>query len=95
MSLENLRKQIDDIDEKFVSLFIERMKLSGKVAEEKKIYNIPVLNEKREKEILSIISEKAGEEFKDYILELYEVIFDMSRSYQKKLLCSKSELQGR
>ena len=36
MSYEDLRKRMDDIDEKFVSLFVERIKLSAKVAEERK-----------------------------------------------------------
>lgn len=95
MSYEDLRKRIDDIDEKFVSLFVERIKLSAKVAEERKSTGTPVLSGKREREILSRISENAGEEFEGYARLLYNTLFDISRSYQNRLLHSESPLKDR
>ncbi len=93
MSLEDLRKQIDEIDDKFISLFVERMKLSGKVAEEKKKTSTPVLSGKREREILSKISCKAGDEFEGYARLLYNTLFDVSRSYQNGVLHRESPLK--
>lgn len=49
MDLLDLRKQIDDIDEKIIPLLIKRMNISKQVAEYKVQRGLPVLNEQREK----------------------------------------------
>lgn len=95
MNLDELRTQIDEIDEKFVALFVERMKLSEKVAETKKITSTPVLSGKREREVLSKISENAGDDFAGYARLLYNTLFDISRSYQNRLLYSESLLKDK
>ena len=60
------------------------MECSLKIAEYKKENNLPVFDEKREKELLERVSELAGEELNDYCRELYEKIMTLSRDYQQK-----------
>ena len=50
--LENLRKQIDEIDAELLPLFLKRMDCSAAIAKYKKANNLPVLDRVREKEIL-------------------------------------------
>ncbi len=51
-SLEELRKEIDKIDNEIISLLSKRKDLIKGVAEIKKELIKPILDEKREKEIL-------------------------------------------
>lgn len=47
-TLESLRKQIDQIDNKIITLFGKRFSLVKEIGEYKKNKNIPVQNKKRE-----------------------------------------------
>ena len=82
--LSTLRDNINEIDNKIVELWAQRMEYSLKIAEYKKENNLPVFDEKREKDLLERVSELAGEELNDYCRELYEKIMTLSRDYQQK-----------
>lgn len=94
MDLLELRNKLDGIDDQIIELFRQRMTISGQVAEAKRSSNTPILNSKREREILSRISEKAGDDFDGYARLLYNTIFDISRSYQSTILHSDSPLKA-
>ena len=81
--IDEARVKINEIDKKMVELFEERMKAVLDVLEYKKQHNLPVFDEKREKELLERVSELAGEELNDYCRELYEKIMEISRDYQQ------------
>jgi monofunctional chorismate mutase len=51
--LKQLRDKIDEIDEKIVFLFEERMEAVLKIAEYKKQNSISILNENREKDVIT------------------------------------------
>ena len=84
MDLNDLRKQIDSIDDQLVKLFIQRMDISAKVADYKKEHQMPIHIPAREREKLKDVAEKAGPEMADYTRVLYSMLFELSRSYQKK-----------
>lgn len=90
MGLNNIRKDIDEIDDKIFELFKKRMDLSAKVAKEKKDKNLPLTNEDREEEILSRMSKKS-EELMIYTRMLYNTLFFLSKSYQDKLITRDTE----
>ncbi len=71
--LSDMRAQIDDIDEKIISLLDKRMELASKIGDYKKNANIATKDNLREKEIL----EKAGG-----FSEIYQKIFEHSRRLQ-------------
>ncbi|MBN2300291.1 MAG: chorismate mutase [Acholeplasmataceae bacterium] len=52
MNLEFLRNQIDQIDHDMMILFKKRMEISKQIGEYKKLNAVPILDEKREKELL-------------------------------------------
>ncbi len=87
--LSKLRENINEIDNKIIELWKERMELSLSVAEYKRENNLPVLDAQREKELLDRIKNMAGDELGDYSVSLYETIMSLSRSYQRKHLENK------
>ena len=86
MELEELRKKLDGVDDGMLRLFQERMDTVREIASYKKEHDMPVLSQKRERAILERVSEQAGEELEDYARILYTTLFDLSRSYQARLL---------
>ena len=92
MELNEIRKEIDEIDKEIVDLYIRRMNCSARVAEYKREHNMPVLDASRERALLNKISELSGSEFEEYTRTLYSTILDLSRSYQHSKLGETSTL---
>ena len=92
MELNEIRKEIDEIDKQLVDLYIRRMNCSAEVAEYKREHNMPVLDASRERALLNKISELSGSEFEAYTRTLYSTILDLSRSYQYSKLGETSAL---
>lgn len=82
MDIQELREQIDKIDDQLVTLFVRRMEVAAKIADYKKAHALPILDPAREQEKLQDVAEKAGNEMADYTRQLYTVLFELSRSYQ-------------
>ena len=81
LNLENIRKDIDDIDSELTALFKKRMEKSLEVARFKRENNLPVFSDSREKEILHKVSQQIGEPFDGYARLLFNTIFDASRTF--------------
>lgn len=92
MDLLELRKQIDEVDEQLIPLLLKRMSISEKVAEYKVKNGLPVLNEKREKEILDDVHKKCGEQG-DTIATVFSATMDASRALQHKIIGDGKELK--
>lgn len=88
--LDNLRGEIDRIDEELVALFTRRMRVAESVAAYKKENGLPVLTPGRERALLARVSELAGEEMADYTAALYRTILSASRSWQNACLDGSS-----
>lgn len=84
MNLKELRAQIDEIDDELVRLFCKRMNIAAQVADYKKENGLPIFVPAREREKLQDVSQKAGPEMAAYTRTLYSMLFELSRSYQKK-----------
>jgi len=85
MELNDLRKEIDAIDDELVKLFTQRMEVSSKIAGYKKEKSLPIFVPAREREKLADVAEKAGPEMANYTRVLYSMLFELSRGYQNKL----------
>lgn len=92
MDIQELRAQLNEIDDELSALFARRMEISGQVAEYKCQHNIPVLDRGREREIIARVTEGRPEEIAGYMRLLYKNIFDLSRSYQNVKLAPRSSL---
>lgn len=84
MEINELRSQIDAIDNTLVDLFVKRMEVSAQIADYKKANNLPIHVPSREREILQEVAQKAGTDMDNYARVLYSMIFELSRSYQRK-----------
>jgi len=83
--LEDLRKEIDEIDEKLVSLFERRMEKSLDIGKYKVINNMEVLDEEREKEIIKKnVKKLKNSEFAKELEEFLLTIMDLSKKLQNE-----------
>ncbi|PKK89083.1 MAG: chorismate mutase [Tenericutes bacterium HGW-Tenericutes-6] len=84
MNLEELRKQIDEIDKEMMVLFKKRMSVSKQIGEYKRVNNVPILDVAREIEIMN----KKKKELNDELLWPYyesfiKEVMSLSKDYQK------------
>ena len=84
MDLNELRVEIDQIDDQLVKLFCQRMDVAARVADYKRQNNLPIFHPGRERAILQKVADKAGPEMANYTRVLYSMLFELSRSYQSK-----------
>lgn len=91
MDLIELRNEIDKIDGELTRLFKERMEIAAKVGKYKQENNLPVFNRQREREIINSVTGNVPEEFQSYTKTLYQTLFELSRSYQKRIIYPKSK----
>lgn len=92
-SLEELRGQLDEIDEQIISLYEKRMDICEEVGEYKIDNGKKVFDKKREAQKLAQVSAKAKNEFyKKGLTELFEQLMAGSRKLQYQLLNKKGVL---
>jgi chorismate mutase len=84
MSLEEMRKKIDEVDDKIVRLIAERIRESQSIGDEKKKNNRQVEDAAREEKVLAHIKAIAHEEKLDEkgIQNIYRQIIKSSRGIQ-------------
>ena len=85
MELQDIRRNIDSIDDRLVKLFAERMDCAREVAEAKRRTGRGIRDRGREREIVNRLTRAAGDEYAPYVSALYAHIFDLSRSYQSSV----------
>ena len=85
--LEIVRKEIEQVDEKIISLIKERVGLSEKVLECKKEMNIPIKDVSREKEIIERVTNYAMEYNLDIgaVKNIFKLLIEMNIEHQKEL----------
>ena len=84
MDMKEIREKIDAIDDSIVKAFEERMTLCGDIAEYKKKNGVPIYHPEREKQIIDRITKDLDNGMAECTRELYEKLFEISRSYQEK-----------
>lgn len=88
MSLEEIRTEIDALDQKLKVLLMQRLDCSRRVAEIKAAAgDVVVYRAEREEEILHRLSEDVPEERRAEYLAVVRKIMETSRMYQYGLLC--------
>ena len=92
MDLSQYREQIDQIDDELIQLFARRMETAAQIAQWKRQAGKPVMDAGRERAKLLDVMNKCPAEFKDYAVSLYSLLFELSRSYQHRILDSSSAL---
>ena len=85
LNLEEIRKELNTINDDMLELFVKRMELSAKVAAYKKANGLPTLDRKREEAILQKVADSTSDEFRRYALEFFRNIMDLGKQYQETL----------
>ena len=94
MELNDIRMQIDDIDEQLLKLFCQRMDMVRQVAEFKLKTGLPILRTDREIELLRRVSGYAddmSDGYGEYAVILFEKLMEVSRDMQKNLIEKESK----
>ena len=94
MDKENIRNEIDAIDDKIVELYLKRFECVKKVAEVKQQENLPVSDPAREREILNRLSLAAGPEYENEVAMLFNTLFSLSRAKERKFITKESKLES-
>lgn len=92
-TLEELRVELDEIDDQITQLYQRRMKVCKEVGEYKVNAGRKVFDRQREKDKLADVASKVEGEFnKKGITELYQQLMSMSRKLQYQLLVKAGAL---
>ncbi len=94
MSLEDLRRKIDETDTKIVKLLAERMRIAEEIGEEKKEQRKQVEDKEREERVLEKVRSIAQEEniSQEAIEGIYRQIITVSRSVQGIVVAFQGEI---
>lgn len=85
--IKELRDKIDAIDEKMLSLFVERMCIAEEIVEYKRKNNLAILNSSREKEVIDkSLKRLVDKKFEPYVIKYLKFIMTLSKEYQKELI---------
>lgn len=85
--LQKARETINSIDKKMAELFCRRMEAVKEVAEYKIEHGIPVLDAKREAEVISNNSLFVSDtELRSYYVSYIKAVMDISKNYQHRIL---------
>ncbi len=92
LDLNEIRGEINKIDDEISQLFQKRMILANDVAEYKRQNDMAVYDRRRERDIINRISSQVNEDLSSYAKVLYATLFQLSRSYQFKKLVPNSKI---
>lgn len=93
MELSEIRAEIDGVDDQMLALFLRRMELAEEAAAYKADHRLPVLNRRREQEILDRIALRAGTRARDAV-RLFSTLFDLARARQMELIAAPGKETG-
>lgn len=86
MTLEDIRREIDEIDREMKELFLRRMRMSEQVAKAKSVTGGDVYVAEREQEIIKKRTEEMPEEWGEPYIAFLRHMMNLSRTYQYSLL---------
>lgn len=90
--LLDIRNEIDEVDKKLTELFEKRMGLVLRVAEYKKKNNLPVLNSRREKEVIEKnVSYLENKALKEALRDFYAGLMGISKKLESEELEIREE----
>ena len=84
IELEKKKKKIDEIDDKLLALFKERLEVSKKIGLLKKKYKMEIFDPQREQEIIDGCTQNISEDEKVYVEKFLRNLMDISKEVQSK-----------
>ncbi|HEX2937955.1 MAG TPA: prephenate dehydratase domain-containing protein [Ruminiclostridium sp.] len=92
MTLEDARKEIDNIDSQLFELFLKRMNISDDIARIKMHEGVSILNSAREQKVLKKVESFSPEDYAQYSAALASFIMELSRNRQRDILLNEGSL---
>ena len=92
MELNELRDQLNQIDNQLADLFCRRMAICQQVAQYKIKNNLPVLDQSREDQVIARLCQGIPPREQQWIKQLYHTVFSISKDEQQTLL--NASVQG-
>ncbi|MBE7053367.1 MAG: bifunctional chorismate mutase/prephenate dehydratase [Ruminococcaceae bacterium] len=84
--LDEARKIINEVDSKMAELFAKRMEAAKMVYEYKKEFGLPILDQKREDEVIEKNSKMIDDEIiREYYTDYLKNVMSVSRAYQYRM----------
>ena len=85
--LDDIRRQITEIDNQMAELFKARMEQVVKVAQYKKAHDLPVFDPEREQQVLLNGGKRIqNPELEPYYIEFLQNVMEVSKNYQRDIL---------
>lgn len=92
MTLDELRKEIDDVDAQLVKLFSRRMDAVKQIAQQKKVGGLAIYSADREKLVVDKAMSHSTPELYYYVSSLFRYIMELSKMLQRELLVESRPL---
>lgn len=83
--LNNLRSEVNSIDEELNKLFIKRLGLVEEIYKEKELNKMDILDKNREDMIFKKLKAETPDEYFRYSKDLFENILRISKNYQLEI----------
>ena len=90
--LDDIRSEIDGIDDRLAALIKRRLDIVGEVAEAKRRMGTPVSDPAREREIMTRVAEKVGPEYENGARLIFTTLFGIAKARQRAMIGGESEL---
>ena len=84
MNIDELRRDIDGIDDELLGLFERRMAAAKEIGRYKKENSLPIKDSERERKIILRLCERAEPELAEYVKSLFVSLFEISSDYQSQ-----------
>ena len=86
--LEQLRNQINQVDERLVALLKQRFEIVEAVARTKQASGAPVFDLTRERAVLKrVVDLVANEDYQPVVAQVFTTIMDQAKQLERKKLC--------
>ncbi|MGI5900520.1 MAG: bifunctional chorismate mutase/prephenate dehydratase [Christensenellales bacterium] len=91
-ALADIRRQIDEVDEKLIPLLEKRMEIAGLAAQIKRENNLSIMDTSREQQVIERAAQGVKEEFRMSLNMAMRTLLALSRAHQHKLLMPHKRL---
>ncbi len=89
MNIDNLRKEIDAIDEQLVVLLQQRLDTVQKIGIYKAHNGLAIRNHEREENVIKKALLEAKEDYHDYVTKFMAEVIEMSCHLQESMECKR------
>jgi len=94
MDINELRTQIDGVDQQIIELFRQRMTISEDIAKYKQSVNKAIYDPERERKKLVQVANSVDPDLRTGAIMLFSTLFELSSTHQMQVMNKNSELAG-